>query len=67
MCVDNKYSKKIVSYRGKNAANVSIKSILNEYNYCKKIMRKYFNKNLVMSQKKMKDLKWLIFVGFVMG
>ena len=31
--VDNKYSKKIVLYGGKNAVNVFIKSILNEYNY----------------------------------
>ena len=36
-------------YREKNAVNVFIKSIFNEYNYCKKIVQKYFNKNLVMS------------------
>ena len=49
LCVDNKYSKKIILYRGKDAVNKFIKSILNEYNYCKKIIRKYFNKNLIMS------------------
>ena len=49
VCVDNKYSKKIVLYRGRNAVNKFIKSILNEYNYCRKIMKKHFNKNLVMS------------------
>ena len=49
VCVDNKFSKKIVLYRGKNAVNKFIKSILNEYNYCRKVMRKHFNKNLIMS------------------
>ena len=49
VCVDNKYSKKIVLYRGKNAVNVFVKMVFNEYSYCKKIMKKHFNKNLVMS------------------
>ena len=48
-CIDNKFSKKIVLYRGKNVANVFIKSILNEDNYSKKLMKKYFNKYLIMS------------------
>ena len=47
--IDNKYSKKIVLYRGRNAVNKFIRLILNEYNYCKKIMRKHFNKNLIMT------------------
>ena len=49
VCVDNKFSKKIVLYRGKNAVNKFIKSIFNEYGYRRKIMKKYFNKNLIMS------------------
>ena len=49
VCVDNKYSKKIILYRGKDAINKFIKSILNEYNYCRRIMRTYFYKNLVMN------------------
>ena len=49
MCVDNKYSKKLFCTEEKNTVNVLIKSILNEYNYCRKIMRKHFNKNLIMS------------------
>ena len=51
VCVDNKYSKKIVLYRGKNAVNKFVILILNEYNYCRKITRKYFCKNLIMSAK----------------
>ena len=49
VCVDNKFSKKIVLYRGKDAVYDFIKSVLNEYNFCRKVMRKYFCKNLVMS------------------
>ena len=49
VCIDNKFSKKIVLYRGKDAVNKFIKSILNEYNYCRNVMRKHFNKKLIMS------------------
>ena len=35
-CVDNEYSKNIILCRGKDAINKFIKSIFNEYNYCKK-------------------------------
>ena len=33
VCVDNKFSKKVVK----------------EYDYCKKVVKKHFNKNLIMS------------------
>ena len=33
----------------KNAINRFIEAILEEYDYCQKIMKKHFNKNLVMS------------------
>ena len=49
MCVDNKYSRNIVLYRGRNTVNKFIRLIVNEYNYCRKIMKKYFCKSLVMS------------------
>ena len=38
-------------YRGKNAAYKFIEAVLEEYDYCKRIMKKHFNKNLVMSAK----------------
>ena len=41
-CVDNKFSKKVVLYREKNAAYRFIKAILNEYDYCKKMIKKAF-------------------------
>ena len=49
MCVDNRFSKKINFYRGKDAVNKFSKLILNEYNYCRKVVKKHFNKNLIMS------------------
>ena len=36
-------------YRGKYAVYKFIEVILEKYDYCKKIMKKYFNKNFVMS------------------
>ena len=51
VCIDNKFSKKVVLYRGKNAVNKFIKSILSEYNCCRRVAKKHFNKNLVMSAK----------------
>ena len=51
VCIDDRFSKSIVVYRGENAAYEFIKAILKEYKYCKKIRNKHFNKNLIMSEK----------------
>ena len=51
VCIDNKFSKNVVFYRGKNAVNKFIKSIFSEYNYCRRVVRKHFNKNLIISAK----------------
>ena len=45
------FTKPIVVFRGKNAAYEFIKAILKEHEYCKKVMEKHFNKNLIMSEK----------------
>ena len=50
LCVDNKFSKKIVLYRGKDVVCELIKSIFKEYNYCRSVVEKHFNKNLIMSE-----------------
>ena len=39
VCIDDRFSKSIVVYRGKNAADEFIKAILKEYKYCKKIIK----------------------------
>ena len=36
VCVDNKFSKKVVLYSEKNVVYRFIKAILEEYDYCKK-------------------------------
>ena len=49
MYIDNKYSKKIVLYRGKDAVFKFITAILKEYGCCRKITKKHFNKSLIMT------------------
>ena len=49
VCVDNRYSKDVVLYRGKIAVSKFIMSILKEYDYCGSVMKKHFNKSLVMT------------------
>ena len=49
VCVDDKYSKDLLLYRGKNAVFKYIQSIFNEYSYSRSVMKKHFNKNLIMS------------------
>ena len=49
VCVDNKFNEKVVLYRGKNYVYRFIEPILNEYDYCKKMIKKHFSKNLIMS------------------
>ena len=44
VCINNKFSKKVVLYRGKNAISRFIEAILKEYDYCKKVIKKHFNK-----------------------
>ena len=49
VCIDDRFSKPIVVYRGVNAAYDFIKAILEERKYCKKIMKDQFNKNLIVT------------------
>ena len=42
VCIDNKFSKKVALYRSKNAVYKFIKSILNECNYCRRVIKKAF-------------------------
>ena len=47
--IDNRFSKDIVIFRGRDCINKFITMILKEYEYCSSIMKTYFNKNLVMT------------------
>ena len=51
VCIDDRFTKPIVVYRGENAAYEFIKAILKEYKCCRKVMNKHFNKNLIMREK----------------
>ena len=45
----NLLSQQLEVFRGENAAYELIKAIFKEYQYCKKVMKKHFNKDLIMS------------------
>ena len=48
VCIDYKYSEDVVLYRGKNAVLKFLMCIFKEYDYCRRVMKK-FSKNLVMT------------------
>ena len=50
VCIDDRFSKSIVVYRGENAAYEFTRAVPKEYKYCKKIIKKHFNKNLTMNE-----------------
>ena len=51
VCVDDRFTKSTVVFRGENVAYEFIKAILKEYKYCKKSNERTLNKNLIMSEK----------------
>ena len=48
VCVDDKFTRPTVVFRGEHAAYEFIKGILKEYEYLKKVMQKDFNKNWIL-------------------
>ena len=56
VCVDDKFSKRIDVYRGENAAFEFIKAILKEYKHCRKLINRYFNENLIMTEEEEEHL-----------
>ena len=49
-CYDDKYSKPIQMYRGENAIYKFMEKMLEEVEYCKAVIKKQFNKPLVMTK-----------------
>ena len=47
---DDKYSKYICIYRGENAVHKFMEKMLEEVEYCKAVIKKHFNKPLVMTE-----------------
>ena len=65
VCIDDKFTKPTIIYRGEIAAYEFIKAIL-KYKYCKRIMEEYFNTNLIMTEEEEKIyFKKVVIVGFV--
>ena len=57
VCCDDKYSKPIETYRGKDAVNKFIKRMLEEVKYCKKIKKEKFNEDMIMRRIDKEDFK----------
>ena len=49
VCIDDKFTKDIVIYRGRDCVNKFIDANLNEYKACRNVVKDRFNKNLIMS------------------
>ena len=49
-CYDDKYSKPIQTYRGENVVYKVMKKMLEEVEYCKAVVKKRFNKPLVITE-----------------
>ena len=56
-CYDDKYTKPIQLYRGENAVYKFMENILEELKWCKKVMKKHFNKPLKMSNEDEQEFK----------
>ena len=52
VCDDDKFTELIVVFRGKSAVYEFIEAFLQKYQYCKKVIKKHFNKNLTRVKKK---------------
>ena len=50
VCVNHKFTKPMLVFRDENADYKFIEAILKWFEYCKKVMKKHFNKNLILSQ-----------------
>ena len=50
VCAVVRFTRRIAVSRGENRADEFIKAILKEYKYCRKVMNKHFNEDLIMSE-----------------
>ena len=57
VCVDDKFSKPFKTYSGKDAIYNFINSLIEESTYCSDLMKKHFNKELVMTNEDNENFK----------
>ena len=55
--VDDKFSKPFKTYLGNDTVYNFINSMIEESKYCNKVMKKHFNKELVMTKEDNEDFK----------
>ena len=55
VCVDDKFSKSFKSYLGEDAVYNFISSMIEESKYCSGVMKKHFNKELVITKESNED------------
>ena len=56
VCVDDKFSKSLKTYLGKNTVYNFINNMIEESKYCSEVMKKHFNKELTMTKKDNEEL-----------
>ena len=57
VCVDDKFSNPFKSYLGEDAVYNFISNVIEESKYCSDVMKKHFNKELVMTKKNNEDFE----------
>ena len=50
MCVNDRFSKSFKTYLGRDAIHNFLNRMIEECNYCTDVMKKHFNKELVMAK-----------------
>ena len=50
MCVNDRFSKSFKTYLGRDAIHNFLNRMMEECNYCTDVMKKHFNKELVMAK-----------------
>ena len=64
MCVNDRFSKSFKTYLGRDAIHNFLNPMIEECNYCIEVMKKHFNKELVMT-KDNEEFRTLLNVGSV--
>ena len=57
VCCDDKFSKPVQIYRGKNAVNKFLSKMIEEAEYCKQIKEKHFNQEMIITPEEEQQLK----------
>ena len=65
VCVHDKFSKLFKTYLGEDAVYNFINSMIEENKYCSEVMKKHFNKKLVMTKEDNENFKGSTKFGFV--